>query len=116
MTSVADEEANIVVPRKFDGFRNVLSRGDFDGVADIVAQQTRRGPVRERVARLVCKVGLHDRGRRREAGEGLDVGSWDHKSIVQELTVSAEGPRSRAKPCKRSRCMLGRDIRSRWER
>lgn len=59
MTGVADKEANIVVPRKFDGFRNVLSRGDLDGVVDIVAQQTRRGPVREGIARLVCEVGLH---------------------------------------------------------
>lgn len=116
MTSIADKEANIVIPRKFDSVGNILSRGDLDGVADIVAQQTRQGPVRERVTRLVCKVGLHDRGRRREAGLGLDVGSWNRKGIVQELTVSAEGPRSRAKPCKRSRCMLGHDTRSRWER
>lgn len=75
VTSVADKEANIVVPRKLDGLRNVLSRGDLDGVVDIVAQPTGRGPVGEGIARLVCEVRLHHRGRGWEAGLGLDVGS-----------------------------------------
>ena len=61
MTSVSDKETDVVVLRKFDSLRNVLSRGDLDGVADIVAQLTGRGPVGKGIARLVCKVGLHHR-------------------------------------------------------
>lgn len=62
VTSVPDKEANIVIPRKFDGLRDILSRGDLNGVADIVSQLARGSTIGERVAGLVCEIGLHDRG------------------------------------------------------
>lgn len=66
MTSVLDNETDVVVFGKVNRGNDIVAGRDIDCVADKVAQQTRPRLRGEGVATLVGKVGLHDRGRRLE--------------------------------------------------
>lgn len=66
MTSVLNNETNVVVLGKVNRSNDIVAGRDVDCVADKVAQQTRPRLRGEGVATLVGKVGLHDRGRRLE--------------------------------------------------
>lgn len=63
VTSVANDEANVVRLGKFDGSNHIVRRGDIDGVVNVVAQETRLGLRGEGITAVIGKVGLHN-GRR----------------------------------------------------
>ena len=63
MTSVADNEANVVLLGKVNSSNHIVSRGDIDRIVNVVAHQTRAGLCSKGVTAVVGKVGLHD-GRR----------------------------------------------------
>lgn len=63
MTSIADNEANVVPSGKVDGSNHIVGRGNIDSIVDVVAHETRLGLCREGVTAVVGKEGLHD-GRR----------------------------------------------------
>lgn len=43
MTSVADDEANVVLLGKVDGSNHIVGRGNIDSIVDVVAHETRAG-------------------------------------------------------------------------
>ena len=66
MTSVLDNETDVVLLGKVNGGNDIVAGRDIDCVADKVAQEAWPRLRGEGVATLVGKVGLHDRGGRLE--------------------------------------------------
>lgn len=43
MTSVADDEANVILLGEIDGSNYIVGRGNIDRIVDVVAHETRAG-------------------------------------------------------------------------
>lgn len=75
MASVADDKANVAVVGKLNASGDVGGLRDIDGVLDVGANHTSRGPLSEGVAAAVGEERSHDGGGVRVAGDMSDCTS-----------------------------------------
>lgn len=103
MTSVTDNNSEVIGLGEFESIANVCGAADIDSIANIVAEGAGNSSISKRVAGLVGKVGLHNRRRGGNAKtvmsvtEGLSRGrNGTHcvKGLVQDDCRAAQAAAS----------------------
>lgn len=95
MTSVADDETDVVLAGEIDGGHDISRGRDIDSIVDVVAELTRARRSGPRVTALVGEEGLHDRGgglqvRLGQGPVGLEGGTGS-RIVGRRMAGSANG-------------------------
>lgn len=107
MSSVTDDEANVLLLGESDACHHIIGAGHIDRIRDLVPKSARlvlRGIWR---AHALLEVRQQDGTRRRNAAESFSQADW--WSAWHQLTVSAEGPTQRSEPRTERPQMLDHD-------